>query len=74
MPLDQLLSESSGTIARLFEKIRRVDEQIERYDVPGDEGRQWMKSQFLHQKTELVRELNEYLHNQKFSLEVRMAD
>lgn len=63
------ISESSGTIAWLFDKIKKVDEQIKQY-APQDE---FMTMQFQHQKAEFLQELNDYLAKQHYDLRVNFS-
>ena len=60
------ISETSGTIAWLFDKIKKVDEQIQHYAQQDD----FMVKQFQHQKTEFLQELNDYLAQQHYDLQV----
>lgn len=63
------ISESSGTIAWLFDKIKKVDEQIKQY-AHQDE---FMTMQFRHQKVEFLQELNDYLAKQHYDLQVNFS-
>ena len=69
----QAISESSGTVAWLVEKIKRVDEQIQLYSAPQSDANAWMREQFIRQKTELLSELNQYLSDHHYAIEVKAA-
>jgi hypothetical protein len=62
------ISETSGNIAWLFDKIKNVDEQIKRYELKDE----FMTMQFQHQKTTFIKELNDYLANQHYDLQVSL--
>lgn len=63
------VSDISGNIAWLFEKIKKVDEQIDRFQGKDE----LMTMQFKHQKKEFLKELNDYLTIQKYNLEVHFT-
>lgn len=62
-------SNINGNIAWLFEKIKKVDEQIDRFQGKDE----LMTLQFKYQRNEFLKELNDYLATQNYNLEVHFT-